>query len=555
MVFRRCGNPRRMGSRSAALTLTVLAALISVQGTNAAERRLPCGIAQPLDQILNCDAQSGARPSAPSSAAGAAGAAAAAPPAVAASGTEVAAAQAVHTVPHTPRYATNLLLVKFARTASRERTDALLRDVDATIDRSLPAIGVHVIRMAPARREEVLARLRQSRLVADVERSVVYEGVLVPNDDVFDHQWGLRRIGLPLAWDLTTGSSSVAVAVLDTGVNAAHPDLKGAVLPGRDIVNNDDNPTDDQGHGTSVAGIIAARTNNFTGQAGVCWSCSILPVKVLDASGSGDTSLIAAGIIYAADQGAEVINLSLGGVGTTDTLEEAVAYARSQGAVVVAAAGNEGSTEPFYPAASPGVLSVAASDESDKLYSWSNRGGWVKLAAPGCDVATTLGGAYEFFCGTSAATPVVSGLVALARSAKPDAPGVDVESAVEDAAAAVPTQGVAVGRVDAPKTLAALAVSPERGSFEVTGTLTRKTSTKTYALTIGAGTLSAILSSTAKKLTLKLLDRSGKQLAKASGVSPVRLERALPAGTVQLSVSGSRDAAFTLSVSYSKAAT
>jgi subtilisin family serine protease len=544
-----------MGSRSAALALTVLSALISARAADAAERHLPCGIARPIDQVLNCDARSGAATSAPSAPAGAASSPAGATgSAVAPSATQVAAAQPVHTVPHTPRYAANLLLVKFARTATHERTDALLREVDAAIDRSLPAIGVHVIRMAPARRAEVLARLRRSSLVADVERSVIYERVVVPNDDVFGHQWGLRRIGLPLAWDITTGSSSVVVAVLDTGVNAAHPDLQGAVLPGRDIVNSDDDATDDQGHGTSVAGIIAARTNNSAGQAGVCWSCSILPVKVLDATGSGDTSLIASGIIYAADQGADAINLSLGGVGTTDTLEEAVAYARSHGVVVVAAAGNEGSSEPFYPAASPGVLSVAGSDESDKLYPWSNRGGWVKLAAPGCDVATTLTGTYQFFCGTSAATPVVSGLVALALAAKPGAPGVDVERAVEQAAAAAPTQGVTDGRVDAPKTLAALAVTPQRESFEVTGTLTRKASTKTYALAIGTGTLSATLSSTAKNLTLKLLDRRGKQLAKASGASPLRIERTLAAGTVQVSVSGQGEAAFTLSVSYPKPA-
>jgi subtilisin family serine protease len=465
---------------------------------------------------------------------------------------QVAAAQGVHTVPQSPRYAANLLLVKFARTAPRERTDALLREVGATKERSLAAIGMQVIRMAPARREEVLARLRRSNLVVDVERSVVYERVVVPNDEVFDRQWGLMHIGLPLAWDVTTGSSSVVIAVLDTGVNAAHPDLLGAVLPGRDIVNGDDDASDDQGHGTSVAGIIAARTNNSAGQAGVCWSCSILPVKVLDSSGSGDTSLIASGIIFAADHGADVINLSLGGVGTTDTLEEAVAYARSQGVVVVAAAGNEGSSEPFYPAASPGALSVAASDESDKLYSWSNRGPWVKLAAPGCDVATTMAGAYQFFCGTSAATPVVSGLVALALAAKPGVPSTDVERAVENAAAAAPTQGVAIGRVDAPGTLAALAVGPERASLDTTGTFSRKGSTKTYTLVVGAGTLSATLTSAAKKLTLRLLDRGGKQLAKAGGASPVRIDRALAAGTVQISVSGKSDAAFTLSVSYAK---
>jgi subtilisin family serine protease len=544
-----------MGNRPVAVALTVLAALMSAGGAGAAGRALPCGIARPVDRILHCDERPAAPPRGSSSSpTSAAAAGAAATPAR----TQVAAAQPVHTVPKTPRYAANLLLVKFVQAATREQRTALLREVDAELERSIPAIGVQVIRMAPSRRDAVLARLRVSRVVADVERSVVYQRVVIPNDDLFDRQWGLQRIALPLAWDVTTGSSSVVVAVLDTGVNGAHPDLARALLAGRDLVNDDADPSDDHGHGTAVSGIIAARTNNLVGQAGVCWSCSILPVKVLDSTGSGDTSLIAHGIVYATDQGAEVINLSLGGVGTTDTLEEAVGYARSKGVVVVAAAGNEGSTEPFYPAASPGVLSIAASDESDRLYSWSNRGPWVKLAAPGCDVATTLGGEYAFFCGTSAATPVVSGIVALARAAKPEAPGVDVELAVEAAAAAAPTQGVTIGRVDASKTLVALAAAPatsERGSFEVAGALTRKSSDKTYKLSVGDGTLSATLSFPAKKLTLKLLDRKGKQLAQVSGKSPLRLERHVAAGEVQIRVSGPRETvAFTLSVSYAKPA-
>jgi thermitase len=231
------------------------------------------------------------------------------------------------------------------------------------------------------------------------------------------------------------------IAVVDTGVQSSHPDLAGKVVAGYDFVNNDSDPSDDQGHGTHCAGIAAAQTNNGTGIAGIAgWngdssasdavSTKIMPVKVLAADGSGTTSGVADGIIYAADHGAKVINLSLGGGGTI-TLENAVNYAFSKGCVIVGAAGNSGSSSLSYPGAYPNVLSVASTDSTDTLSNFSNYGSWVKVAAPGQDIASTyINGGYVYMSGTSMATPLVAGQAALIRSQNPSLSNAQVESLI-----------------------------------------------------------------------------------------------------------------------------
>jgi hypothetical protein len=181
-----------------------------------------------------------------------------------------------------------------------------------------------------------------------------------------------------------------------------------------------------------------------------------MPVKVLDRNGSGPTSTIAAGIVWAVNHGAQVINLSLGGAGTTQVLQDAVSFAASKGVLVLAAAGNSGSTTKFYPAAYPSVVSVGATQEDDTLYSWSNRGAdWVQVAAPGCDTAPVRGGGYGNFCGTSAATPVVSGIAGLALSLDPTITPDRLAQALRTTARQG-TSGVQYGRVNALRTLAAL---------------------------------------------------------------------------------------------------
>jgi subtilisin family serine protease len=353
-------------------------------------------------------------------------------------------------------YAPEQLVVGFEEAASSAAVSAAVEAADATITDSVPAIDASVVEVPDGQTNEAIAALEAAPAVEYVEPEVLLQASdISPNDSLWSQQWGPKRIRAPAAWEATRGSAGVVVAVVDTGVDVAHPDLAGALLPGRDFVNNDSNADDDNGHGTAAAGVIAARTNNVVGEAGVCWNCSILPVKVLDANGWGTTSAIAAGIVWAVDQGADVINLSLGGTGTTSVLADAVAHAASQGVVVIAAAGNNGNATRFYPAAYPEVISVAGTDSSDQRYDWSNYGSWVKFAAPGCNIAPDDGGGYVNFCGTSSATPVVSGIAALAYALEPALTKNTFEQALTAGAVSIGS-AVEHGRVDAFATLEAL---------------------------------------------------------------------------------------------------
>jgi subtilisin family serine protease len=325
----------------------------------------------------------------------------------------------------------------------------------ARVLEQIPALDAVVVEVPGTRRAAVTRALHALPGTRRVEADPTASIARVPDDPLWSHQWGLRTVNAPAAWGRTVGSSATIIAVLDTGVDASHPDLAGAVLAGRDFVNGDLDAADDNGHGTMTAGVAAARTSNARGIAGTCWQCRILPVKVLDAEGTGTHSQIANGVVWAADQGAHVISMSLGSPSASTVLANAVAYAESKGAVVVAAAGNEGSTTRAYPAAYPSVIGVAASTSSDGRYPWSNHGSWVSVAAPGCNPATAPGGGYVEMCGTSASAPMVAGIVALARSHAPTS----TVAALRDGllATAVPVGSwVTAGRVDAEAHLAAL---------------------------------------------------------------------------------------------------
>ena len=215
--------------------------------------------------------------------------------------------------------------------------------------------------------------------------------------------------------------------LLDTGVSPSHPDLKSKLLRGRDLYNNDDDPSDDEGHGTYTAGVAAAGTDNGTGIAGICWGCKILPVKVLGSRGQGDDATIAAGIRWAVDQGVRIISMSLGGPDDTDVMRDAVAYAHDHNVLIIAASGNgqaEGNL-PNYPAAYPSVLAVSATNSTDGVTGFSTTGSFVDIAAPGVGLWSTLwlrgeGDTYGVANGTSAACPHVAGAAALALSLRPD---------------------------------------------------------------------------------------------------------------------------------------
>lgn len=267
----------------------------------------------------------------------------------------------------------------------------------------------------------------------------------VPNDPQFPNQWGLNRIGCPDAWDLTTGDPAIVVAVVDTGVDLNHPELATLLVPGQDLVDFapgsipkpgwvfegdytgvDSIPQDEVGHGTHVAGTISCLSNNGTGVAGVAWKVRLMPVKVLarirntttnQVRGSGSAAHIAAGIRWAVDNGARIINMSLGGSADTMVEREAVAYAVSKGVVVVAAMGNDSSAVPSYPAAYPDVIAVAATDSADQQASFSNTGPHIDISAPGVGVVSTYwDDTYASLSGTSMASPHVAGVAALVLS-------------------------------------------------------------------------------------------------------------------------------------------
>ncbi|MFD1394548.1 S8 family peptidase [Kroppenstedtia eburnea] len=266
--------------------------------------------------------------------------------------------------------------------------------------------------------EEAVKAYEKNPNVEYAEPNYIVKTQWTPNDPYFSsQQYGPQIMKAESAWDVTRSSSSVRIAIVDTGVQANHPDLSGKVINGYDFVDRDWNPNDLNGHGTHCAGIAAASTNNGTGIAGMAPNASIYAVRVLDANGSGSLNNVADGIVHAADNGAKVISLSLGSTGTSSTLENAVNYAWNKGSVVVAAAGNAGNTVRNYPAAYSNAIAVASTDRNDRKSSFSTYGSWVDVAAPGSDIYSTYPTSrYASLSGTSMATPHVAGVAGLLAS-------------------------------------------------------------------------------------------------------------------------------------------
>jgi subtilisin family serine protease len=306
--------------------------------------------------------------------------------------------------------------------------NTLLRRAGAGVALALgPGSNTYRLRVRPnADLIALVAALGTNPDVAYAEPNHTRTMLRTPDDPVITQQWALRDIHAYEAWDITTGGD-VTIALLDTGVSFSHPDLSGKLLRGHDFYNDDDDPSDDEGHGTYTAGVAAASSDNGVGIAGICWSCKILPVKVLGSRGQGDDATIAAGIRWAVDQGVRIISMSLGGPDDTDVIRDAVTYAHDRNVLIIAASGNgqaEGNL-PNYPAAYPSVLAVSATNSTDGVTGFSTTGAFVDIAAPGVGLWSTLwtrgeGNTYGVANGTSAACPHVAGAAALALSLRPD---------------------------------------------------------------------------------------------------------------------------------------
>jgi thermitase len=355
------------------------------------------------------------------------------------------------------RAASNRVLLRFRSDIPESYAEGLLRSYGFSAIRRIPRIGVYTVRTSSGVSvAETLAMLRRNPDIEQAGPDYQTRLATTPNDPYFQaYQYNLRNRGGILdisddirpqtksgadikattAWDETEGDPAVVIAVLDTGVDMSHPELGAKVVSsGWDFVNDDADATDDNWHGTHTAGIAAADTNNGVGIAGVAWNCKVLPVKVVGADGTGYYSWLIDGIIWATDQGADVINISLGGDDDDHFLEDACKYAFDRGVVLAVAAGNDGSSV-LYPAAYDDyVLAVAATDYNDEPADFSNFGPEVDVAAPGVYI---LGPApqwyvgegylpYLFADGTSAATPHVAGMAALIKSLKPELKAADI---------------------------------------------------------------------------------------------------------------------------------
>ena len=375
------------------------------------------------------------------------------------------------------------ILVKFSKNTSAARIRTTYKSLGAEEAGEAANLRVHRIRLPKGMAvKDAIAKYKNMPGVEYVEPEYRYFMQQVPNDAYYGDQWALPIIKAPQAWDVTTGGE-VIVAVVDTGVDYSHEDLAGKVIKGYDYVNNDNDPMDDHYHGTHVAGTIAGVTNNGIGIAGVSWGAKILAVKVLDASGTGTSFSVAQGIRYAADYGAKIINLSLGGPEPSATLSDAIAYAHGKGCIIVAAAGNEGTDAALYPAAYQNVIGVGATGINDLKASYSNYGWYVDVAAPGGDgdlniipsngiLSCYLGNRYAWAEGTSMAAPHVAGLAALIASRYPGKTGDQlarsIMRAVDDLGVPGRDDIYGYGRINAEKAVTSAFVSSEEtGTYAV----------------------------------------------------------------------------------------
>jgi thermitase len=378
------------------------------------------------------------------------------------------------------------VLVKFKSHVSIDSINTVLERFGATRLQTLDVVDVQVWQVQEDQELAIVEQLKADPMVEYAEPNYRYYALGTPNDPGFSQQWGLTNVQAPAAWDITTGSASVIIAIIDTGIDSTHPDLAGKIVGGHDFIDGDSNPRDGHGHGTHVAGIAAAVTDNGVGVAGMNWDARIMPVRVLDDTGGGSSTNVVGGIIWAYQHGAKVLNLSLGGSGYSQAMQDAVNAAHAAGSLVVAAMGNCRTYDPdycpqanptMYPAAYTNVMAVAATGPADTYAPYSQYGPHCDIAAPGGDMGGYYydpGGVYstmptypvhlttppfyfrlnyDFLEGTSQATPYVAGLAALVWAAKPSLTPDQVQIVIENNAVDLGTQGwdsdYGWGRIDA----------------------------------------------------------------------------------------------------------
>lgn len=351
-----------------------------------------------------------------------------------------------------PKWAEGRILVQTKAGLSDAELDKVLKGHNGKALGRIRQINLHVVQVPPQAEEAVARALAKNPNIKFAELDVLVTTQQVPNDPKYTSAWHLPKIQAPLAWDSSQGAG-VTVAILDSGVDATHPDLAGQVIAGWNSADSTTNTTDISGHGTWVAGTAGAATNNSIGVAGVAGGIRIMPVRVTNSSdGSAYFSAIASGLTWAADHGAQVANISYDMLTTSSSVSSAAQYMNSKGGVVVVAAGNTGTDRGYSD--SPYMISVSATDSSDVKASWSSFGYHVDVAAPGVSIwTTTKGGSYNAVNGTSFASPVTAGVVALMKAANPALSPATLEQILESTATDRGTAGwdtnYGYGRVNA----------------------------------------------------------------------------------------------------------
>lgn len=439
-------------------------------------------------------------------------------------------------------FAPDRILVQFRPGAGLPEVAQVHRQMNGRVKDSITGIGVQVVEVG---RGQAVARARAYAahpLVEYAEPDFVVEATGDPNDPWFANQWGMTRVQAPEAWDVTTGGSSIRIAILDTGVDLNHPDLAAKIVSSRNFTTSA-TADDIQGHGTHVAGIAAAITNNGVGVAGLGYDSTIMNVKVLGDDGRGYYSWISQGITWAADNGAQVINMSLSGASASSTLESAVNYAWNRGVMVIAAAGNYGDSVPRYPAYYENCLAVAATDSRDNLTSWSNRGDWVDVAAPGSTIYSTLRtSGYGYKSGTSMAAPHVAGLAALTFTVVTDDNGSgrlndEVRARIEAGCDDIGVSGIGAGRINALNSVAGGSAPPPPPPPPAAGSITGRVTDRADGTPVAGASVS-----------------SGSIHVKTNHSGEYRIED-LPEGSYTVDVSAAGYAAVSRSVNVAAGAT
>ncbi|MBI1756479.1 MAG: S8 family serine peptidase [Fimbriimonas ginsengisoli] len=353
-----------------------------------------------------------------------------------------------------PEFVPGRLLVKFREGVNDVAAVHTIHAHGAFWASTIDGIGVKILALPDGAdpRAEAVA-FRNEKNVDFAEPDYVFQvaqTTVTPNDPWYANwQSDLKIINCPSAWTLTTGSSSIIVAILDTGIDSTHPDLASKVVPGWNVVANNSNTNDTLNHGTAVAGVVGALSNNGIGVASVAWQCPVMPIMIDDGTGHTSASSVASGLSWASNHGARVANISYM-LSPSSTVDSAASSFRSKGGVVVTSAGNTGANTTYQ--ADPYLITVSATS-INTLYSWSSFGNNVDLSAPGDSESTVPGGGYSSFAGTSCAAPHVAGVAALVLSINPALSSANVESILETTATDLGATGWDMyfgwGRVDA----------------------------------------------------------------------------------------------------------